>query len=201
MIVARKPPRTEHHNLHAHNRPPNQGEGLEKPPSSTQRLNPTTALPRFPSLQIHPPLHTPRLHTNHLLIPIRYRAKITHPLGLVDPRIPHHHFIDARIGGEFQDRFLVLEDLDWMWVFGFCGRGVGSGERVDAIGFRGEGDGGGGRGFGGGVLGFVDVRGGGETRDTGGSDVLCSVISIAINPLSQKDLVRGKNIISGRRYL
>ena len=52
-------------------------------------LHNLTAFPSLSSIQLNPLTHTSRLNTKHVLIAV-LGLEITHPLGLLYPRVPHH---------------------------------------------------------------------------------------------------------------
>lgn len=59
-------------------------------------------------LKRNPPVHSPRLHTNHPLEPV-FRREITHPLGRRLPRIPNNS-IGEVIPRDVEVGFSVDED-------------------------------------------------------------------------------------------
>ena len=66
------------------------------------------ALKRIPRLQLLPPIHSPNLHTDHILIPI-VRLEVRHALRLLDPRIPYHA-VGEVVALDIESRLAVLED-------------------------------------------------------------------------------------------
>lgn len=113
------------------------------------------SLPRLPTLQLRPAFHGTHLHTNHPLVPI-LRLKVTHPLALLNPRVPHHrvrqvvaHYVNVA-GAVFLDCRRVLRNAG-----------------VDAVDFGGYGQGGVRFGVCGCVEDFVDVRDAKEAGDGG----------------------------------
>jgi hypothetical protein len=92
-----------------------------------QRTNHLASLPSLSNIQPNPPLHCPRLHANHLLVPLG-RPEITHILR-PRPRIPHNHFIQIISHNTI---LLLIALSNGNWCFRAAGRSV------DAVCLRGN---------------------------------------------------------------
>lgn len=74
----------------------------------SQRLDPLSALPGVPSLELVPLAHTPSLHADHPL-PRPFRSKVCHRPCFFVPRVPNHD-VSKRVPYDFKFGLPVLGD-------------------------------------------------------------------------------------------